>query len=400
MLKLPFLDKLSSLNPNFKLLLLVLFIASTVALLSTLFVYSEINRKEQETLNVLLNYAAVDLKQTEEQFNEIKTTDQVQLNLKLLKENKDINENYKLAIKSYEEILKLKESNQKTEELDKLFAKVLTLLSERNYSEANKNILDLNKKIADLTPKAPATAKIPENVKVSNTPPGVGYSQQRVDVEGLGSYLVSIISADLNSTRVIVDTASGEDCSNACPTLPLGEYVSRNGAFAGVNGSYFCPEAYPSCAGKTNSFDTLLMNKNKVYFNSDNNVFSTVPAIIFSGNSGRIVGASSEWGRDTSVDTVIANHPLVMGGNVSFGGNDDPKQGSKGNRSFVGFTDSTVYIGVVHNATVAESARVLAAMGVQNALNLDSGGSTALWSGGYKVGPGRNIANAVLLVGK
>ena len=39
-------------------------------------------------------------------------------------------------------------------------------------------------------------------------------------------------------------------------------------------------------------------------------------------------------------------------------------------------------------------------MGVQNALNLDSGGSTALWSGGYKVGPGRNIANAVLLVGK
>ncbi|OGE32750.1 hypothetical protein A3C99_00470 [Candidatus Daviesbacteria bacterium RIFCSPHIGHO2_02_FULL_37_9] len=222
-----------------------------------------------------------------------------------------------------------------------------------------------------------------------------------MDVEGLGSYLVSIISADLNSTRVIVDTASGEDCSNACPTLPLGEYVSRNGAFAGVNGSYFCPEAYPSCAGKTNSFDTLLMNKNKVYFNSDNNVFSTVPAIIFSGNSGRIVGASSEWGRDTSVDTVIANHPaLVMGGNVSFGGNDDPKQGSKGNRSFVGFTDSTVYIGVVHNATVAESARVLAAMGVQNALNLDSGGSTALWSGGYKVGPGRNIANAVLLVGK
>ena len=45
-------------------------------------------------------------------------------------------------------------------------------------------------------------------------------------------------------------------------------------------------------------------------------------------------------------------------------------------------------------------ARVLHAMGMQNALNLDSGGSTALYSGGYKVGPGRNIPNAIVLVKK
>jgi hypothetical protein len=61
---------------------------------------------------------------------------------------------------------------------------------------------------------------------------------------------------------------------------------------------------------------------------------------------------------------------------------------------------STVYIGVVHNATVAEAAYALKALGLSHALNLDSGGSTALYSGGYKVGPGRNIPNAVLLVGK
>jgi len=39
-------------------------------------------------------------------------------------------------------------------------------------------------------------------------------------------------------------------------------------------------------------------------------------------------------------------------------------------------------------------------MGIQNALNLDSGGSTALWSGGYKVGPGRNLPNVLLFVRK
>jgi exopolysaccharide biosynthesis protein len=59
-----------------------------------------------------------------------------------------------------------------------------------------------------------------------------------------------------------------------------------------------------------------------------------------------------------------------------------------------------VYIGVVHNVTVAGMARVLKAMGMENALNLDSGGSVALWSGGYKVGPGRNLPNAILFVRK
>lgn len=76
------------------------------------------------------------------------------------------------------------------------------------------------------------------------------------------------------------------------------------------------------------------------------------------------------------------------------------KKGSKGARSFVANRGNTVYIGVVSNVTVAESARVLKTMGMENALNLDSGGSTALWSGGYKLGPGRDLPNAVLFVKK
>lgn len=253
---------------------------------------------------------------------------------------------------------------------------------------------DLAKALAK--PAAPPVPAAP----ASNTPPGSGYSRQSVSSDA-GNFAVSLIAADLNSTRVIVDTASDGDCADNCPVLSLAAYVARSGAFAGVNGSYFCPASYPQCAGKTNSFDTLLMNKNKVYFNSTNNVYSTVPAVIFSGSSARFVGQSLEWGRDTGVDAVIANHPLLVSGNqVVFGGNDDPKQGSKGNRSFVANRGATVYIGVVHSATVAESARVLAALGMDNALNLDDGGSTALWSGGYKVGPGRDIPNAVLFVSR
>lgn len=180
--------------------------------------------------------------------------------------------------------------------------------------------------------------------------------------------------------------------------MSVGNYASRSGAYAAINGSYFCPASYPSCSDKKNSFDTLLMNKNKTYFNSDNNVYSTVPAVIFSSQS-RFVSQSLEWGRDTSVDGVIANQPLLThNGQLLFGGDSDAKKTSKANRSFVGSSGNKVFMGVVYSASVAEAAKVLHTLGIQNSLNLDSGGSTAFWVGGYKAGPGRDVPNAVLFV--
>jgi exopolysaccharide biosynthesis protein len=340
------------------------------------------------------------LASTSAQLNELLNQDQYKINQDLKSEILSIQKTYKKAVVTYENLLKVKEISKNVKGFDAQFAKTLTLLSEKNYASAEAELTDLSKKIQTETDKVSSSFSIPANVPAKNTPPGSGFSRQQVDA-GIGTYLVDIVSADLGSTRVIVDTASDGTCANNCPVLSLGDYVSRSGGFAGINGSYFCPESYPSCAGKTNSFDTLLMNKNKVYFNSDNNVYSNVPAVIFLGGSIRFVGRSLEWGRDTGVDGVIANQPLLLsGGNITFGGDGDPKKGSKGSRSFVGNKGNTVYIGVVHNATVAEVAHVLKTLGLENALNLDSGGSTALWSGGYKVGPGRNIPNAIIFVRK
>ena len=86
--------------------------------------------------------------------------------------------------------------------------------------------------------------------------------------------------------------------------------------------------------------------------------------------------------------------------NITFSGDSDTKQSSKGGRSFVANKGSGVYIGIVFSATVAESAIVMKALGFENAMNLDDGGSTALWYGGYKAGPGRNIPNAILFLRK
>ena len=144
------------------------------------------------------------------------------------------------------------------------------------------------------------------------------------------------------------------------------------------------------------------MNRNKTYFNSANNVYSNVPAAIFTAGSARFVRASSEWGRDTSVDSVIAGQPLLLlNGEIQFGGDDEVKRASRGARSFIASKGTTVYIGVVYNANVAEVALVLHAMGLENAINLDSGGSTALYSSGrYIAGPGRNTPFGIVLVGR
>ncbi|KKQ24017.1 MAG: hypothetical protein US40_C0012G0028 [Candidatus Roizmanbacteria bacterium GW2011_GWC2_37_13] len=332
--------------------------------------------------------------------NQIKSRDEYKINVDLQKQVKNVESGYSNAVKVYEKLHDLKNHSKNTQQFDEQFTDILTLLSKLNYSSAEAAIKALDKDIADEKAKIAASFQIPVNVKESNTPPGAGFASQVVKNE-LGEFLVYIVAADLNSTRVIVDTASDEDCKNDCPVLSLGDYVSRSGAYAGINGSYFCPADYPSCSDKKNSYDTLAMNKNKKYINSDNNVYSMVPAVIFSGNSARFVGQSLEWGRDTGVDAVLAMQPLlVSGGNIVFTGDGEPKRGSKGSRSFVGTSGSTVYIGVVFNATVAEAAYVIHSLGIQNALNLDDGGSTALWSGGYKAGPGRNLPNALLFVGK
>lgn len=346
-----------------------------------------------------LNSSVVALKNSKQELETLKQTDQYQINTKLTKEIKNIEEIYSQSLSIYEKLIDLKGSNSKFLKYDQTYASSIQLLSQKKFASASALLTDLGKIITEEQAKSAQAVNIPDNVTVSNTPPTSGFSNQKVSVDNQ-DFLVKIVSADLSSTKVIVDTASESDCNNNCPAISLAEYVSRNGAYAGINGSFFCPPEYPSCSGKTNSFDTLLMNKNKRYFNSDNNVYSTIPAAIFSAGFARFVGKSQDWGRDTSPDSVIANYPLLVSGDqINFSENpNEPKFGAKGARTFIAAKGNNVYIGVIYNATMGESAKVLKAMGMRDALNLDEGGSTALWFGGYKAGPGRNVPNAVLFV--
>lgn len=338
------------------------------------------------------------------EFSKLKNEDQYKINQKQLEEIKNIKSNYKKSIDLYEQIQDLKVQKQDTKDLEKLYASIVNDLAVFNYSSAEATLTTLSgsvKKInSAITANSIARNSIQTPAAINNSAPGSGYSFQSVSTDG-GTFNVSIIASDLNSTRVIADTASESDCSNNCPVLSLGDYVSRNAAFAGINGTFFCPAEYPSCAGKTGSFDTLLMNKNKYYFNSENNVYSTVPLVYFSGNTMGVRSRSSDWGRDSGVDSVIALQQLyVLNDQNVYGGSNDSKITSKGARTFIGNKGSTVYIGIIYNASAEDVAKVLTTLKLENALGLDQGGSTALWFGGYKAGPGRNIPNAILFVRK
>ena len=336
---------------------------------------------ESAVLKQKLDKAVTDL-------NDLNNTDQIQINKLLTEEIKSIKQTYGKTVTAYENLVDLKGDKKQFVKLDTYFAQILAELAKENYASAGATLKSLGVEIEKETEKR----------AVATLPPAAKASGQSVTTDA-GNFTVNVISADLRTTKVVVDTASENDCNDNCPVLPLASYVARSGAFAAINGPYFCPASYPACSGKKNSFDTLMMNKNKHYFNSGNNVYSSVPAAIFSTTS-RFVTQSSQWGRDTGVDSVIAGQPLlVFNGQSQFSGDGDLKKSGKGTRAFIGATDNTVYIGLVYNATVAEMANVVAKMGIRNAINLDSGGSIAMWNNGrYVAGPGRDLPFGIMLV--
>lgn len=234
---------------------------------------------------------------------------------------------------------------------------------------------------------------------INNTLPGDGYSRQAVATDR-GNFVVSMVVA--TGARVVVDTASDGDCGNNCPALPLSDYVSRNSAFAGINGSYFCPPDYARCQDKINTFDTLVFNgRTKTAHNQSNNVYSVVPLVAAYGGNLNFYRRTLEWGVDSGSTGALANHPLLLqGGSIAFdeGSLEAYQRDGKGTKGFIGTRGGSIIIGHVYGATVPEAAQALLVLGLENALNLDGGGSSSLWYGGYKVGPGRALPNAILLV--
>ncbi|KKS01748.1 hypothetical protein A3B52_01700 [Candidatus Curtissbacteria bacterium RIFCSPLOWO2_01_FULL_41_28] len=206
-----------------------------------------------------------------------------------------------------------------------------------------------------------------------------------------GNY--TVLTFDLASTTIVTDSANDNDCGNDCPVKPLAQYIAENGGRAGMNGTYFCPPDYASCGGKVNSFDFAVWNnRNKKWINATTLFWGGRGMMVFRPGSAQFFPCAGCVGAPADITGGIVNYPsLVSGGQVLV------SDGAKGTRSGIGFGGGKLFLVVARSSSYFDLANIFKSLGAQEALNLDGGGSVALYDGGYKVGPGRNLPNAVII---
>lgn len=245
-------------------------------------------------------------------------------------------------------------------------------------------------KYLDSLPKAPPIAAV-----------GSGYSYVTVTTERGTSHGVYLVKVPMSEVRVKTIAAIEDDCKDNCSTKTLEEYVKENDGYAGINGSYNCPPDYSACAGKTNSFDYAFYDSNdRKWFNKGALTWGDTGMISFSGHSSTFYKRTSEYGGG-SVDAALSNFPsLLKNGEVVVDeGILTSYQKTKGLRGAVGVGGENIYLVHVNNASIMDTAYVMKALGAKHALNLDGGGTAALYvNGGYAVGPGRRLSNAIVLI--
>jgi hypothetical protein len=234
------------------------------------------------------------------------------------------------------------------------------------------------------------------------TPPetGLGYSYQSVSTVR-GMFNVHVIKERLSQVTVKTLTANMTDCFNNCPAKPLDQYASENGAYAGMNGTYLCPPDYSQCAGKVNSYDYAVYNSNLRRWINYNALNAQNGGLFFNGATTSVYRRTYVYYQNqTPITAAITNFPLLVqnGSVIDSTSEQNGSQLLKGTKGAIGVDGTYIYLAIVTNATVTDSAYVMQALGARDALNLDGGGTAAMWIGGsYKVGPGRLLPNAIVL---
>lgn len=234
---------------------------------------------------------------------------------------------------------------------------------------------------------------------IERASPPLGYS--RIDVAtARGTFAVHLIKERLSGITVKTVTANTTDCFDDCPAKPLGDYMSQYGAYAGMHGTYICPPDYAGCAGKVNSYEYAVYNSflgkwlNPRAFDNPVNAMVT-----FEGATPTFYKRVKSFGRGP-VTAGISNYPLLLsaGAVVDSEYEQSAAQKLRGAKGSIGSDGTHLFLALVLNASVTDSAYVLKALGVRDAMNLDGGGTSAMHIGGaYRVGPGRLLPNAILL---
>ncbi|MFA6588562.1 MAG: phosphodiester glycosidase family protein [Patescibacteria group bacterium] len=227
-----------------------------------------------------------------------------------------------------------------------------------------------------------------------------------------GKFAVQIVSVNLLNPKLKIYTLTGNptDCKNNCRVSPLKAYVDRVKGFAGINGTYFCPASYASCAGQTGSYFWMVYNSlTKTFVNSYQNKFNSGPLIAFdSENHWHFWRQAKDWPGlanfekkyQTKLRALFSSGPaLVVDKQLVLKNSElDTKQRTvKSARCGTAFKSTNAYVLCASNATVMDLAYIMKALGMEYAINQDGGGSASIvFLGQYRLGPGRNLPNVLV----
>ncbi len=231
------------------------------------------------------------------------------------------------------------------------------------------------------------------------------YIKKTIDTSR-GTFTIHLLTMNLGNgaIKVKTDTADDNDCLNDCPVKSLQSMVNLNGGFAGMNGTYFCPTDYSSCADKKNTFFWKIYNSRlSKMINNTNGLGEIDPFLIFDENGKPTY--LNQWNNrgGYSYTAGINSFPRLVenGQNILNVDSLDTKQRStKSNRGALGIKGTTLYGVISLSSTVVDLAEIMKSLEVDSALNIDGGGSSAIYyNGAYKVGPGRSLPNAIIFTG-
>ncbi len=233
-----------------------------------------------------------------------------------------------------------------------------------------------------------------------------------------GNFAVDVLRINLNNPnlKILSLAADTSVCSNgSCAAKSLADYVFPNKAFAGVNGTYFCSSS--GCGQANYYFFPIYDSVSGKMVNQDQlKYWTTGPIMVFDTNNKfyyfkdvREFKSPEEFNKKygVTIQAAIGNKPRLVeeGMNVLIDWELDKGQKTgKYWRNAIGYKDDLaktghgeLYLVIARQATVDDLAVVMKAMGMDYALNLDGGSSSALiYNGEYMVGPGRNIPNAIV----
>lgn len=242
------------------------------------------------------------------------------------------------------------------------------------------------------------------------------YVKRTITVQGT-KYEINIVTIDLANPKLTVATYTGtnkDNCYNKpCNVKPLKTYVDEGKAFAAINGAYFCPKDYAQCAGMAGAYYWMFYNaRNKSLVNLYQNQFNSGPLITFDSKKQWHFYRSAKTfpGVDAlrmvdgaELTAAFSNGPAFIddGSYVLTDSEidklDNKSRYTKTNRGGFGMKGSKAYLVIAKKATVPDLGLIMKALGMRYAINLDGGGSSALWyRGGYRVGPGRDLPNSIV----